>query len=289
MDVMAQLDRTTGIQAVHEALHAGLDARLRIVRPVQGVDACLDDVVAQLGHGLEDQVVGREVRRPHVGRVVAEDLHQRGFEQVHLRDDAVVVEGGEVGVRPAGSGVSGDSMLSVFDGSPVAKARGACMLRGHVRVRANLVALRNDAMDQGLVIGAEDVGPVVAVDEERRVDVVVLQRVEDLGRVDVRAVIERQGNGSRHGAALDDGPERHRGACRRREGYGFGGLDPWGGLGPRSSPRSDPSAGLGPAGWGWRGEYGRSPGAEEHKLVSKPHSDRRQVLLAASSCEDQSK
>lgn len=98
---MAQLEGAAGIQAVDEALHAGLDPGLRIVGPVQSVDVGLDDVVAQLAHGLEDEVVGGEIGRPHVGRVVAEDLHQRGFEEVHLRDDARVVESGEVGVRPA--------------------------------------------------------------------------------------------------------------------------------------------------------------------------------------------
>jgi len=98
---MAQLDRATGIQAVYEALHTGLDPGLRVVGPVQSVDAGLDHVVSQLAHGLEDEVVGGEIGRPHVGRVVAEDLHQRGFEEVHLRDYARVVESGEVGVRPA--------------------------------------------------------------------------------------------------------------------------------------------------------------------------------------------
>ena len=84
MHIMAQLDRAARIQTIDVPLHTRLDARLRVVGPVEGVDVGLDDVVAELGHGREDEVVGREVGRPHVGRVVTEDVRQRRFEQLHL-------------------------------------------------------------------------------------------------------------------------------------------------------------------------------------------------------------
>lgn len=83
------------------------------------------------------------------------------------------------------------------------------MSPGYLRVRSNLVAFGNDTMDQRFVIGGEDVGPVVTVDEERCVHVVVFQRVEDLGCIYIRPIIERQSNGSWHGATVDDGPERY--------------------------------------------------------------------------------
>ena len=101
MHIMAQLDRAARIQAIDVALDTGLDRAFGVVGPVEGVDVGLDDVVAELAHGLEDEVVGGEVGRAHVGRVVAEDVRERRFEQLHLRHDARVVEGGEVGVGPA--------------------------------------------------------------------------------------------------------------------------------------------------------------------------------------------
>ena len=100
--IMAQLDGATGIQAIDVALDAGLDSGFGVVGPVEGVDVGLDDVVAELAHGLEDEVVGGEVGRAHVGRVFAEDVRERCFEELHLGDDARVVERCEVGVGPAG-------------------------------------------------------------------------------------------------------------------------------------------------------------------------------------------
>ncbi len=82
-------------------------------------------MIPQLRHRLEDEVVGREIGRPHVGRVVPEDLHQRGLEQVHLRDDAGAIERREVGVRPA-AGLEGlaDAYPSILSALKTVELRG---------------------------------------------------------------------------------------------------------------------------------------------------------------------
>lgn len=290
---MTQLDRTAGIQAVRKPLHAGLDPGLRIVGPVQSVDVGLNHMISQLAHGLEDQVVGREIRWSHAGRVVTQDLHQSGFEEIHLGDDARVVESGKVRVRPAACELAKISSSAIFIGSPPRAANDSrAPSRGcYLRVRTNLVTFGNHTMDQGLVIGVEDVGPVVAVDKERGVHVVALQRVEDLGRINIRPVVERQRHGSRHRAAGDDGSDRDRRA--RRCGRGCcccRNLGPWGGLRSSPCPGGDPGSGLAAAGRGWGGQHRGGPGAEEYEVGSDSHFGvRRQVSLTASKFGDENK
>ena len=73
MHIMAQRNRTPCIQAIPEQLHAGLNAIRRVVLPIQRVDAGVDDLVAQLAHRTQDEVVGGEVGGAHVRRGLADD------------------------------------------------------------------------------------------------------------------------------------------------------------------------------------------------------------------------
>ncbi len=141
------------------------------------------------------------------------------------------------------------------------------------------MAFGDRTVDEGLVVGGEDVGPVVAVDEEGCADVVGFQGVEDLGRVDVGAIVERQSHGPGHGAAVDDRPERYRGHCRCGEGCRFGGLDQGSGLRAGSGPGGDAASGLGSAVWGWRGEDCGGPGGEEDELAGGNHGKNIKALV----------
>ena len=149
----------------------------------------------------------------------------------------------------------------------------------YLRVRADLVAFGDRTVDEGLVVGGEDVGPVVAVDEEGGADVVGFQGVEDLSGVDVWAIVERQSHGPGHGAAVDDRPERYRGHCRCGEGCRFGGLDQGSGLRAGSGPGGDAASGLGSAVWGWRGEDCGGPGGEEDELAGGNHGKNIKALV----------
>lgn len=92
--VVAEFARATRRQAIREPLNAHLDAVLGVVCPVQCIDIRMNDVVAQVLHGRENEIVGREIGGAHIGWVVTQDLRQRGFEQLHLVDDAGGVKSG---------------------------------------------------------------------------------------------------------------------------------------------------------------------------------------------------
>ena len=75
------------------------------------------------------------------------------------------------------------------------------------RMTADLVPVGAHALDDGRVTCGRVLDlPLAAVgadDEEGRRDVVALQQVEEITRVDVRAVVERQGDFAKHAAVAD--------------------------------------------------------------------------------------
>ena len=98
--VVCQSNGAAVVQTIPESLYAVLDCLGRVVGPVQCVDIGVDDLVSQFGHNGEGKSVRGEVRRSHIGRVVSDDLSQRRLQELHLTDDVVPSESGEVSVGP---------------------------------------------------------------------------------------------------------------------------------------------------------------------------------------------
>ena len=120
---------------------------------------------------------------------------------------------------------------------------------------SDLVAFGNHSLDQRFAVVSENALPVVAVEEEGGVDVVVSQQVQDLVGIDIGAVVKGQRDGSRYGAASYNGSQRHRGAFRQSERISYSGrvagrwiwaaAGPWGDAAPRLGAASGLRAGHG--------------------------------------------
>ena len=101
MYVVAQNDRSTGIEPISEKLDASLDALWGVILPIESVDVSIDNVVIQFAHGSEDEIVSGKVWWSHIGRVVADDGNQGVLQQRHFGDYAVAVQSGEIRVGPS--------------------------------------------------------------------------------------------------------------------------------------------------------------------------------------------
>ena len=117
-------------------------------------------------------------------------------------------------------------------------------------MRSNLMTLGNHPPHQSLAVFRQNTLPVIAIDKERGRDVAVFEKIEDLGCVNVGSVIERDGEGSRLGAATNDASDRYGRGCYRCSGrciFLGGGLFGRSGLGfwTLASPGGNASARLG--------------------------------------------
>lgn len=104
VDIMRQLNRPALVQAILKELDAGPDGGLGIILIVQRVNRSMNDMEIQLPQRLQCEIIGCEIWRTHVSRDLADDVTQGIGELIHLRDDTVPVERGEVRMRPAITG-----------------------------------------------------------------------------------------------------------------------------------------------------------------------------------------
>lgn len=88
--IMSQAKITTIIKLSDEFLITLINQIRAIVIIVLGVDTSCDDMVVQVMHNLEGQIVDVEVRGPHVGWDIAHGALKHGFETRHFLDDLVV-------------------------------------------------------------------------------------------------------------------------------------------------------------------------------------------------------
>lgn len=117
-----------GVCLVHErnvAVSAGtslLELLLALLSslsvPVARVNIIGDDLVSELLHGGQDVSAGGEVRRTHVGGLLADDVDHGLLQKLHLLLQLVGAETAEVGGM--GPGVTGDlvaGVVGLLDGS----------------------------------------------------------------------------------------------------------------------------------------------------------------------------
>lgn len=72
-----------------------------VVLVVLGIDAGPDNMVPQVRHGSERDIIEHQERHAHVGREHTDDAHERFFKFGHLRLDGFVVQCKQVGVAPS--------------------------------------------------------------------------------------------------------------------------------------------------------------------------------------------
>lgn len=156
-----------------------LNQRGIVVHVVLGVDIVGDDVVAQRLHDVDATGFSRafQVGRTHVRREPAKDVAEGHFVVDHLGPLDGVVDLVEIAVRPG-----------------VACNLVTCIMR----------SLQDGRPGERRVINVA-LSTVVASDEEGGFDYELVEKVEDLVGVNVRAVVKGQGNQSGSSALGDDG------------------------------------------------------------------------------------
>lgn len=100
MNIVGQNDTPTRIQSGNELVHTVANQSRIIVLIVLCVDTRADDMVPEIGHSTQNNVIDGKVRRPHVLGSNTGDLLQRILKLGHLRHNAIVIKRGKVGVAP---------------------------------------------------------------------------------------------------------------------------------------------------------------------------------------------
>lgn len=156
------VSRGVGAELVVELLSRDVRGLGGIVFIILGIEAGVDDVVAQAGHIAQARGVAGQERRAHVLGGEAGDAASSILELGHLGDAVRRGEGAQVWV---GVGVGADKVALGLHAANV--VRTGCRL---------------------------DVAPVVAVDEEGGLDVVGGERIEELGGVGEGAIVKGEGD-----------------------------------------------------------------------------------------------
>lgn len=163
-------ERDVSVAAGAGGRELGLALRRGLVIPVAAVDVIRDDLVAERSHGREYGAAGGQVGRAHVGGLLADDVDHGLLELLHLGGELRGAQTAEVGgVRPG--------------------------------VRGDLVAGVEGLLDGGLLV--VDAAVQRARHEEGGLGAAVVEDIDQLGGVLVRAIVVGEGEDARLGALLD--------------------------------------------------------------------------------------
>lgn len=163
-------ERDVSVAARASSSELGLALRRRLPVPVTRVNVVGNDLVSQRLHRREHGSAGGEVRGAHVGGLLADDVNHRLLELLHL-------------------------------GRELRRGQTAKGRRVRPGVRGDLVARIKGLLDSGaLVVDAAVQG---ARHEEGGLGAAVVEDVDELGGVLVRAVVVGEGEDARLGALLD--------------------------------------------------------------------------------------